>query len=91
MYAIVKSRKDKGKELKEHILKEIVPHGFDTRIEEIQEQYRQAITGRNNQIQAIQHENVTLQVQRDVYQAQLERCQDQICDLIINRLVPRAK
>ena len=68
MYAIVKSRKDKGKELKEHILKEIVPRGFDTRIEEIQEHHRQAITGRNNQIQAIQHENVTLQVQRDVYQ-----------------------
>ena len=69
MYAIVKSPKDKGKELKEHILKEIVPRGFDTRIEEIQEQHRQSITGRNNQIQAIQHENVTLQVQRDVYLA----------------------
>ena len=27
---------------------------------------------------------------RDVYQAQLQRCQDQIHDLIINRHIPRA-
>ena len=28
---------------KKHILKEIIPHGFDTSIEEIQEKNRQAI------------------------------------------------
>ena len=33
---------------------------------------------------------MALQAQRDVYQAQLQRCQDQIRDLIINRHVPRA-
>ena len=38
---------------------------------------------RENQIQAIQYENVALQ-------AQLEKCQDQIHDLVINRHVPRA-
>ena len=43
LYVIVKSRKDKGKVPKEHILKDIVPHGFDAKIEEIQEQHRQAI------------------------------------------------
>ena len=43
LYVIIKSRKDKGKALKEHILKDIVPHGFDARIEEIQGQHRQAI------------------------------------------------
>ena len=44
---------------------------------------------RDNQIQATKYENVALQAQRYVYQAQLQRCQDQICDLIINH-VPRA-
>ena len=33
---------------------------------------------------------MALQTQKGVYQAQLQRCQDQICDLIINRHVPRA-
>ena len=35
----------------------------------------------DNQIQAIQYENVALQAQRDVYQAQLQRCQDTITHL----------
>ena len=39
LYVTVNSRKDKGKVLKEHILKDIVPHGFDIRIEEIQEKH----------------------------------------------------
>ena len=56
----------------------------------MQEQHRQAITGGDNQIQAIQHENVALQVHRDVYLAQQQRCQDQTRDLIINGHVPRA-
>ena len=85
MYIIINSQKDKGKALKKHILKDIVPHGFDARIEEIQEkhnqqttQLQQAITGRDNQIQAIQYENVALQAQRDLYQTQLQRCEDTI-------------
>ena len=32
------------------------------------------LQGRDNQIQAIQYENVALQAQKDVYQAQLQRC-----------------
>ena len=56
----------------------------------MQEQHRQAIIGRENQIQAIQDENVASQVQRDVYLAQQQRCQDQTRDLIINGHVPRA-
>ena len=35
----------------------------------------------DNQIQAIQYENVALQAQRDVYQALLQRCQDIIIHL----------
>ena len=37
-----------------------------------------ALAHRDNQIQAIQHENVALQTQRDVYQIQLQRCEDTI-------------
>ena len=43
MYVIVKSKKDKDKALKKHILKYIVLRGFNTRIEEIKEKHRQAI------------------------------------------------
>ena len=39
MYVIVNSQKDKGKALKEHIPKDIVPCGLDARIEEMQEQH----------------------------------------------------
>ena len=39
LYVVVNSQKDKGKALKKHILKDIVPRGFDTRIEEIQEKH----------------------------------------------------
>ena len=91
MYVVVDSRKDRSKVLKEHILREIVPRGFDARIEEMQEQHCQAIAGHDNQIQAVQHENVALQALRDVYQAQLQRCQDQIRDLIINCHVPHLR
>ena len=35
MYVIVNSRKDKGKVLKEPILKDIIPRGLDARIKEI--------------------------------------------------------
>ena len=36
LYVVVNSRKNKGKVLKKHILKDIAPCGFNTRIEEIQ-------------------------------------------------------
>ena len=90
IYVIVNSQKFKGKALKEHIQKEVVPRGFNARIKEIQEGHQQFIANRDNQVEAIQYENVALQVQRDVYQAWLQGCQDQICDLIINRHVSRA-
>ena len=41
MYVIVNSRKDKGKALKEHILRNIVPCGFDARIKEIRGEHNQ--------------------------------------------------
>ena len=80
MCVIVISRKHKGRALKGHILKDMLPRGFDARIEEIQGKHQQAIeekdaafTHYENQIQAIQYENVALQAQRDVYQPKLKR------------------
>ena len=48
----------------------------------IQQEHQQAITDHGNQIQAIQCDIVALQPQREVYQAQLQRCQDHKHDLI---------
>ena len=41
----------------------------------------------NYDLQNREYENVALQAQRDVYQAQLEKFQGQVRDLIINRHV----
>ena len=74
MYVIIKSQKDKGNALKKHILKDIVPRGFDARIEEIQEKHQQAIEKKdetialfNDDLKNCEHETVALQAQRDVY------------------------
>ena len=48
------------------------------------------LKNRDNQIQAIQYKNVALQAQRDVYQAELKKCQDIITHLK-TRYVPHAK
>ena len=45
---------------------------------------------RNNQIQAIQYENVALLAQKDLYQAESQKCQDTITHLK-TRYVPHAK
>ena len=61
LYVIVNSWKDKGKALKEHILKDLVSRGFDARTEDIQEDHQQTFEELNNQIQAIQYKNIDLQ------------------------------
>ena len=48
------------------------------------------LQGRDDQIQAIKYENVALQAQKDVYQAELEKCQDTITHLK-TRYVPHAR
>ena len=65
LYVTVNSRKEKGKALKKHILKDIVPRGFDARIEEIQEKHQQAIEEKdaalvllNDDLQNREYENV---------------------------------
>ena len=88
LYVVVNSRNNKGKALKKHILKDIVPRGFDARIEEIQEKYRRAIEEKdaalsllNDDVQNREYENVALQAQRDVYKDELQKCQDIIAHL----------
>ena len=70
LYITVNSRKGKGKALKKHILKDIVPRGFDARIEEIQEKHRQAIEEKdatiallNDELKYCEYENVGLKVE----------------------------
>ena len=66
------------------------PHVRQQLTRKMEKHHQQAIKERDNQIQATKYENVALQAQRDVYQAQLLRCQGQIRNIIINRCVPRA-
>ena len=71
MYIIIKSKKQKVKALKKHILKDIVPRGFDVRIEEIQGKHQQTITGRDNQIKALgfrneEHQKKTLRLNKEI-------------------------
>ena len=65
---VVNSRKDKGKALKKHILKDIAPRGSDVRIEEIQEKHKRAIEEKdatiallNDDLKNREHDNVALQ------------------------------
>lgn len=48
----------------------------------MQENHQQAIQEPDNKIQGIQFESIALQAQRDVYQVQLQCCQDQIMILL---------
>ena len=97
MHVIVNSKKDKGKVLKDHILKDIVPSGLDARIEEIQEKHHQAIEEKdaaiallNYEIKNREYDNVALQAQKDVHKDQLQKCQDIIVHLR-TRYVDHAK
>ena len=97
MHVIVNSKKDKGKVLKDHILKDIVPRGLNARIEEIQEKHHQAIEEKdaaiallNYEIKNREYDNVALQAQKDVHKDQLQKCQDIIVHLR-TRYVDHAK
>ena len=89
MYVIVKSQKDKGKALRKHTLKDVVPRGFDAKIEDLtsrveafefmNETHQQTIEEKDAAIELLnddqkncEYENVALQAQRDVYQAELQ-------------------
>ena len=97
MYVIVKPKKDKGKALKKHIMKDIVPRAFNTGIEGIKEKHEHAIEEKDATIALLnydlknrEHDNVALRAQRDVYNNQLQKCQDTITHLM-TRYAPHAK
>ena len=97
MYVIVNSWKDKGKARKEHIMKDVIPRGFDASVEEIQERHWQTIEEKvativllNDDLKNCEYENMALQAQRDIYKDQLQKCQDIITHLR-TRHVPHAK
>ena len=89
------SQQPKAKDFKRHCCNELFPHVQQHLTNKMKEDHQQAIEEkdvalalitddlqvRDNQIQAIQYENVALQAQRDVYQAQLQKCQDTITNL----------
>ena len=67
MYVIVNSKKDKGKVLKEHILKDILPCEFYVKIEEIKGKHQQTIEEKdatiallNDDLKNSEYENVGL-------------------------------
>ena len=68
MYFVIKSKKDKGKAFKKNILKNVLPRGFDAKIEVIQGKYRQVIEEKaatiallNDDLNNWEYENVGLQ------------------------------
>ena len=79
MHVIVGSRKSKGKELKHHILTDVIPRGFNAIIAEKQ----QAIEERDNQLQAITYQNQFLVHDRTLLH-------NEIHNLVRNRHVPRS-
>ena len=66
--------------LKEHILEDVVPRGFDANIEEIHGKHQQAITDCDNQMQALEFRN-------EEHQQKILRLNEEINDLIANRHV----
>ena len=83
------SQQPKAKDFRKHCCNVMFPHIHQQLTEKLEEDHQQAITGiqrehqlvitdRDDQIRAIQYENVALQTQRDAYQTQLQRCEDTI-------------
>ena len=62
-------------------MKDIVPRGFDARIEEILGNHQQAITGHDNQIKALEFKN-------EKHQQKILKPNKEIDELIKSRLVP---
>ena len=82
MYELVfSSQQLKSNDFKKHCCNVLFPYVRKQLTEKMVDDHQQAITDRDNQIQAIQYENVALQAQRDVYQTQLQQCEDTITHL----------
>ena len=91
MYELLfSSQQEKAKDFRRHCCNVLFPHVRQQLTNKMKEDHQQTIEekdatialltddlqDRNNQIQAIQYENVALQAQKDVYQAELQKFQD---------------
>ena len=86
-YFLLRCKKPKAEPFMEWVVKTVLPREVRKLASVIEEKnaalalLAEDLEDRDNQIQDIQYENVALQAQRDVYQAQLQRCQDTIIHL----------
>ena len=84
---LLRCKRDEAEPFMEWVVETVLPWGLQKLASTIEEKdavialMNYDLQGRDNQIQAIKSENVALQAQRDVYQAQLQRCQDTITHL----------
>ena len=91
MYELLfSSQQKKAKDFRRHCCNVLFPHVCHQFTNKMKEDHQQAIEEKdttialltddledcNNQIQAIRYENVALQAQKDMYQAELQKFQD---------------
>ena len=84
---LLRCKRDEAESLMEWAMETVLPREV-RKLASVIEEKDAALTllnddlqNHDNQIQAIEYENVALQAQRDVYQAQLQKCQDTIIHL----------
>ena len=94
MFSIQQS---KAKDFRRHCCNVLFPHVRQQLTNKIEEDHQQAIEEKdatiallNDDLQNREYENVALQAQRDIYQAEVQRCQDTITHLG-TRYVPHLK
>ena len=66
MHVIINNQKEKVKQLKNWVLEEIIPQDLKDKIRQLQKDHQLTITDRDNQVRAIQYENVVLQRERKI-------------------------
>ena len=96
MYELLfSSQRPKANDFRRHCCNVLFPHVWQQLKNKTKEDHQQVIEEKdaalaliNDDLQNREYEREALQAQRDVYQAELQKCQDQIRDLIINRHVP---
>ena len=98
MHEIVfSSKQPKAKEFRRHCCNVLFPHVRQQLTNKMKEGHQQAIEEKdaaiallNDDLQKRKYENVALQAQKDVYQAELHKCQDSIINLK-TRYVPHVR
>ena len=93
---LVRCKRDEAEPFMEWVVKTVLPREVRKLTSAIEEKdsvialMNDELQDHDNQLQAIKYENVALHAQRDVYQAELQRCQDTIT-YVKTRYVPHAR